>query len=174
MGRAITDRPARQGRHVVEMQRRRLLLATTEVLAERGLEEVHVGRICARAGVSRRTFYDLYEDREACLLAAFQLAIEQLAHKLTPAYRYPGRWHERIRRALTVLLEAFDEDHGLARLCLTESLKGAPPVLELRQKLLQTLTNAIGEGQAEAKTEPPPLTPESTVGGAISIIQARL
>jgi AcrR family transcriptional regulator len=165
---------ARQGRHVVEMQRRRLLLATIELLAEYGLEDVHVGRVCARAGVSRRTFYDLFEDREACVLAAFEMGIEQLTNKLVPAYRHAGQWHERVRRALTVLLEAFDEDPGLARLCLTESLKGAPPMLELRQKVLHAMTGAIEEGRAEARNEPPPLIAESTVGGAVSIIQARL
>jgi AcrR family transcriptional regulator/DNA-binding MarR family transcriptional regulator len=156
------------------MQRRRLLLATVEVLAEHGLEEMHVGRICARAGVSRRTFYDLYEDREACLLAAFQFGTERLTHKLVTAYQHPGRWRERVRVALAVLLEAFDEDPGFARLCLIESLKGAPPVLEFRQNLLQGLAAVIEEGRVEAKTEPPALTAQSTVGGAVSVIQAKL
>src|SRR5580704_15512567 len=160
MARGVRDAMARQGRHVVEMQRRRLLLATIELLAEYGLEDVHVGRVCARAGVSRRTFYDLFEDREACVLAAFEMGIEQLTNKLVPAYRHAGQWHERVRRALTVLLEAFDEDPGLARLCLTESLKGAPPMLELRQKVLHAMTGAIEEGRAEARNEPPPLIAE--------------
>lgn len=176
MARAVRDAMARQGRHVIEMQRRRLLLATIEILAEYGLEDIHVGRICARAGVSRRTFYDLFEDREACVLATFKFATQQLTQKLRPAYESKGPWHERIRCTLTVLLDAFDEDPGLARLCLTESLKASPPVVELRQSSLQALTIAIEQGRKETKSTlgPPPLTAESTVGGVLSVMHARL
>jgi AcrR family transcriptional regulator len=157
------------------MQRHRLLSAVVEVLAEHGLEAARVGRICARAGVSRRTFYDLFEDREACFLAAFDLAIERLGHKVVQAYEREGRWCERIRSALVTLLESLEEEPGLARLCLVETLKGGTAVLERRRSVLDTLIAAIDGGRGETKgAQPPPLTGESTVGGAIAVIHARL
>jgi AcrR family transcriptional regulator len=165
----------RQGAHVSEMQRRRLLSAIVEVLDEHGLEGATVGRICKRAGVSRRTFYDLFDDREGCFLGAFELAIERLIEKVTPAYASGGRWRVRVRAALAVLLEYFDAEPGLARLCLIETLKAGPEGLKRRRAVTDALTVAIDEGRGEAKgAAPPPLTAEGVVGGAVSIVHARL
>jgi AcrR family transcriptional regulator len=177
----------RQGAHVVEMQRRRLLSAMVEVLDEHGYEGATVGRICKRAGVSRRTFYDLYDDREGCFLDAFELAIERFTQRVAPAYVSEGdtsgvrrthgvqAWRERVRAALAELLAGFDAEPGLARLCLVETLKGGPPVLERRQVVTQVLVDAVDAGRTEAKAaDPPPLTAESLVGGALSVVHARL
>jgi AcrR family transcriptional regulator/DNA-binding MarR family transcriptional regulator len=183
----VISEAKRQGGHVAEMQRHRLLLALVEVVAEHGLGGAGVGRVCKRAGVSRRTFYDLFEDREACFLATFELVVGRLTERVVPAYLCEDRvpegassgvrtsWHERMRRALTVLLECFDEEPGLARLCLIETLKGGPEVLECRRRVLDTLARAVDEGRGEAKgAEAPPLTAEGTVGGAIAVIHTRL
>ena len=175
MSTAIVADPARQGAHVVEMQRRRLLFAMVEVLCEHGLEGAQVGRVCKRAGVSRRTFYDLFVDREACFLAAFEFAIAQVAERVLPAFAGQGRWRERIRAGLTVLLECFDHDPGLARLCVVETLKGDPRVLAQRRQAIAALIAAVDQGRLEAKsTEPPALAAESTVGGALAVIHTRL
>ena len=95
--RLLSGAEARQGGHVIEMQRRRLLLAIGEMVAEEGLESASVGRVCKRAGVSRRTFYELFEDREACLLAAFDQAIESIAASVLPAYESEAKWGARMR-----------------------------------------------------------------------------
>lgn len=167
--------PARQGAHVVEMQRRRLLLAMVEVLSEHGLEDAQVGRVCKRAAVSRRTFYDVFVDREACLLAAFEFAIEQVTEKIMASFDPHAGWRERIRMGLTTLLECFDQGPGLARLCVIETLKGDQQVLERRGQAVNALIAAVDQGRSEAEsTEPPPLTAESTVGGAIAVIHTRL
>jgi AcrR family transcriptional regulator len=169
------------------MQRRRLLSAIMAVLVEHGFEGASVGRICKRAGVSRRTFYDLFDDRDDCFIAAFDVAIERLTGKVVPVYtrtgntpkgtpaRHTVNWRERVRDAFTVLLECFDGEPGLAQLCVVETLKGGPEVLARRRQVLEVLTVAIDDGRSEAKgVEPPPLTAESTVGGALAVIHARL
>jgi len=158
------------------MQRRRLLLAFVEVLAEQGLENVSVGRICKRAGVSRRTFYELFEDRDECLLAAFDQATERLADKVVPAYGYPGKWSARVRAGLTALLEYFDLHPGVARMCVVETLRAGPEVLEHRRHILVGLARAVDQGRAEAKYDggPLPLMAEGLVGGALAVIHARL
>jgi AcrR family transcriptional regulator len=94
--------------HVSEIQRLRILGAMGEVAAERGGGAVTVAHIVARAGVSRRTFYDLFEDRQACFLAAFEEALSQAARTVIPAYRGSGSWRERTRAALWALLVFFD------------------------------------------------------------------
>jgi AcrR family transcriptional regulator len=46
--------------------------ALIESVEDRGAEQVTVSQIIARARVSRKTFYDLFRDREDCFLAAFE------------------------------------------------------------------------------------------------------
>ncbi len=159
-----------------EMQRRRLLLAIGEVIGENGLEAATVGRICEQAGVSRRTFYELFPDREACLLAAFDQAIRRLTQILLPAYREEGSWRARVRGALMLLLEQLDAEPDLARLCVVESLRAGPLVRERRNEVLDTLARVVDEGRQESRSgsEPPPLTAQGIVGGALSVIHARL
>src|ERR1700722_848737 len=173
---------ARQGGQVVEMQRRRLLLAIGEVVGESGLESATVGRVCEQAGVSRRTFYELFADREACLLAAFDHATEQIAQQIVSAYagEVPGQgapgWLGRARGALSLLLEYFDCEPDIARLCVVEAPRAGPQLLGHRRRVLDALIVAVEEGRPEARkgAGPPPLTAQGVVGGALSVIHARL
>ena len=173
---AGTSGRGREGGQLAEMQCRRLLLAFTEVLAEDGLEDACVGRVCKRAGVSRRTFYDLFEDREACFLAVLDSNIQRIYQLVLPAYTQKGRWAERVRGALALLLNLLDEDPALARVCLIETLKGGPAVSQRRRLVLDELTSAVDEGRGQSKgsAEPPLLTGQSIVGGAVSVIHMRV
>jgi AcrR family transcriptional regulator len=72
---------------VPEIQRARILAALVEVARERGAGGVTVARVVARSGVSRRTFYELFEDRDACFLAAFDDAVRRAATRVVPAFR---------------------------------------------------------------------------------------
>lgn len=166
----------REGAHVEEMQRRRLLLALVEVLAEVGLENASVGRVCRRAGVSRRTFYEIFDDRDECLLAAFDAAVERIARPVLAAYAAGDSWRERIGGALALLLELLDAEPELARMCVVETLKAGPAVSARRARVLAALVGAVEEGRAEAlpPNEPPPLTGQGVVGGALSVVHARL
>jgi AcrR family transcriptional regulator len=176
------ERPRLQGGQVLEMQRRRLLLAMQELAGDRGLVGATVGQVCKRSRVSRRTFYDLFDDRDGCFLAAVEQALEQVGERVLPAYEGSERtqrahsWRVRVRAALEALLALFDEQPQLARLCVVETLKGGPAVLERRRELLDALAGALDEGRAEARadSDPPALTAEATVGGVLAVVHARL
>lgn len=165
-------RSQRESANIAEMQRRRLLLSICEVVAEGGSENATVGRICAQAGVSRRTFYELFVDRQACLLAALEDAIERIGAHVADAYRGEGSWRERIRRAVVALLEQLDLDPDRAHLCIVEAVRGDSEVLARRRQLLSALASAVDEGRGEARasSQPPPLTADGVVGGALSVI----
>jgi len=167
---------SRQGAHVTEMQRRRLLRAMDEVLAEGGIEDGTVGRISKRAGVSRRTFYEVFEDREECFLAALDQAFARIAVEVVPAYVRAGKWSVRVRAALTVLLEHFDAHPGVARMCVVETLRAGPAVLGRRRHVLGALSAAVDEGRTDVKHggEPLPLTAEGLVGGALAVVHTRI
>jgi AcrR family transcriptional regulator len=166
----------RQGAHVMEMQRRRLLLAFAEVIADVGVDGASVGRVCGRAGVSRRTFYEIFEHREACFLAALDAALERISEHVAPAYARERKWSARVRAALTVALECFDSEPGLARMCVVETLRAGPDVSERRRHMIDVLSSVVDEGRGESKRGRalPPLTAQGVVGGALSVIHARL
>src|ERR1700704_6032816 len=96
--------------HVSEIQRMRILVAMAEVASERGAGSVTVAHVVARAGVSRRTFYDLFADREECFLAAFEEAIDRGGAQVIAAYEAGAMWRERMRAGLWALLVWLDEE----------------------------------------------------------------
>jgi AcrR family transcriptional regulator len=167
---------ARQGGHVAEMQRRRLLLAFGEVASTSGLEAATVGRVCEQAAVSRRTFYELFSDREDCLLAAFDQAIERFARTVQPAFETEGPWRERVRGALSALLEQLDAEPDLARLCIVEAPRAGHELLERRRRVLEALATAVDQGRTQVRSAagPPPLTAQGVIGGVLSVIHTHL
>lgn len=163
--------------HVTEIQRVRILAAMADVAAERGAGAASVAHIVARAGVSRRTFYDLFEDREDCFLAALDEAVAQAARTVLPAYEGESRWRERIRAGLLAVLVFCEEEPALARLCVVEALAAGPRALERRAEVLDRLLWAVDQGRTERPArvpEPPPLAAEGAVGAVLSVIHRRL
>jgi AcrR family transcriptional regulator len=161
---------------VIGIQRARILAAMTEVCVQRGVANVTVAHVVERAGVSRRTFYEIFEDREDCFLAAFDEGIARASRYVLDAYDPDARWAERIRSALTALLHFLDVERGVGRLLIVGSLGAGTPALERRRCVLAQIITAIDEGRKETKTaqEPPPLTAEGIVGGVLAVLHARL
>jgi len=145
-------------------------------ISERGAANVSVAHVVARSGVSRRTFYEIFDDREDCFLAAFDDALAHVAAGVLLAYEHSGSWRARVRSALTALLESLDYDRATGRLLVVESLAAGPRALERRQSVLAQIVPVIGQGEGEAKggIELPALTAEGIVGGVLSVLHARL
>jgi AcrR family transcriptional regulator len=156
-----------------ESQRARLLAAMATEACERGAQGASVARVVARAGVSRRTFYELFADSGDCLLAAIEQSIALASNRAEAAVEPRSRWVERMRAGLRALLELFDEQPLLPRLCLVQSLAAGPAAAALRGEVLARLAAIVDEGRAIARHEPPPLTAEGVVGGAASVVCAR-
>jgi AcrR family transcriptional regulator len=148
-----------------------------QVTAERGAVAVTVGDIVRRAGVSRRTFYELFDDREACLLAVFDHAVREMQAVLLPAYAAGGsRWRERIRAGLEALLRFLDEEPELGALCVVDALSGGARLLARRAQVLAVLQHVVDGGRAEVgrRGEPGPLAAEGVVGAVFAVLHARL
>jgi AcrR family transcriptional regulator/DNA-binding MarR family transcriptional regulator len=166
--------PARE--QLGEIQRARIVAATLEVVSAMGAANVAVVHIVERAGVSRRTFYELFEDREDCYLAAFEQALEQASRRVSPAYAEQCKWRERVRAGLVALLGFFDEEPAMARMLVVESLSAGRRTLERREQALGQLAAAVDEGRAQSANGAvlPPLTAYGLVGGAVSLVHMQL
>jgi AcrR family transcriptional regulator len=151
-----------------------MLTATVQEVAERGVANVSVAHIVARSGVSRRTFYEIFEDREDCFLAAFDEAVERVSAVVVPAYEEGAGWRGKMRAGLTALLEQLDYDPARGRLLIAESLAAGPQSLERRQNVLAQILPIVDLGRTEKGSDPPPLTAEGIVGGVLSVLHARL
>jgi AcrR family transcriptional regulator len=165
------------GHHrVSDIQRSRILSAMAEVACERGAANVTVARMVERAGVSRRTFYEIFEDREDCFLATLEEAIARAGLYVSAEYEPTAAWSERVRGGLTGLLRFLEDEPALGRLAVVESLGAGGKAREMRQEVLIRLVAAVdagrsGEGGASATTR---LTAEGVVGGASWVIYGHL
>jgi AcrR family transcriptional regulator len=161
---------------MVEMQRRRLLSATAEIVYEGGAHAVNVAVVCKRAGVSRRTFYEVFEDRERCLLVVFEEAVATVTRAVIDAVKGSEKWCERVRIGLTALLTVLDGDPGVGRLLIVEALAAGDLTLSARRLVLAQAIAVVDDGRSEARrgVEIPPLMAEGIVGAVFSVIHARM
>ncbi len=170
------EHSARPDARVAEIQRRRLVGALIELAAAQGLQAATIGGACRRASVSRRTFYELFADREACLLAALDVALERLRRPVVIAARRQRTWVAGVRAGLAALLVALDSEPQIARLLVIEAAGAGPTALERRRRALEEIAVAIDAGRSRSRQDDAlsPLSAEGVVGGALAVVQARL
>ncbi|HEX5309499.1 MAG TPA: TetR/AcrR family transcriptional regulator [Solirubrobacteraceae bacterium] len=174
---ASTATPLAHSRARMEdIQRARLLAAVAEVAVEQGAGNVTVAQIVTRAGVSRRTFYDLFNDCNDCLLAAIAEANERLTRHVLDHYDPQSPWARRLRSGLAAVLSFLDAEPGASLLLLAGSLGALAGAQEQRELILARIAAVVDEGRALTKAGPglPPLTAEGVVGGALSVLHTRL
>jgi AcrR family transcriptional regulator len=162
--------------HVTEIQRARMIAAMIDVVSERGRSNATVAHVVARSGVSRRTFYEVFDDFEDCFLAALDQSIARATEYVLDAYDPAEKWHARIRAGLIGLLEFLEDEPAMGRLCIVETLGAGRKVHELRLSALDAAIAVVDEGRRESRaaTALPPLTTEGVVGGVLSVLHARL
>jgi AcrR family transcriptional regulator len=133
-------------RDVVEAsQRTRLLEAVGRAVAERGYAAATIDDVVRRAGVSKKTFYDHFADKEDCFLAAYEAASEELLERVQEAHAGGGDWIERTRAGITAYLRWLAADPALARVYLVEVAAAGPRALERRERLRDRYAELVRE-----------------------------
>ncbi len=167
--------PSARGQ-VYEMQRARLIAAAIPVVDELGWSGVTVADIASRARVSRRTFYDLFANREECLLGMLDDTVARVEQDLARTALKGASWVERVRAGLWTILCFLDRDPVLARVCVVQSARGTRRVLEAREALLARVASVLAEGSAQSAraAQTPSLTAEGLAGAALAIVYKRL
>lgn len=168
---------AREGdTQVSEIQRSRLLVAAVGALDQFGYDGASVARITTRAGISRRTFYELFENREQCVLAVLESAIALFSSEVAATDLEDAPWQERVRSGLWVMLSLLDREPALARVCVVETQRAGQGVSEFRRAILDRLAELVDRGAKESAPSmaPGPLTAQGVVGGVFSIVHEHL
>ncbi|HEY2478108.1 MAG TPA: TetR/AcrR family transcriptional regulator [Solirubrobacterales bacterium] len=170
-----------RGRHglsreaVARSQRERLLDAAARVAAARGYEATTVADILAEAGVGRESFYELFDDRRACVLAAHQVLLDDLVERVRAAYTGPGQWVDRCRAALRALLDWFAADPALGRFLLVELAAVGPEFHERFEAGFDRFVEVIDSELPDDLPDPKPLpATRLAVGAAISRVYSEV
>ena len=117
------------------------------VVAAKGYAATTVADLTREAGVSRSTFYELFEDKEACFLASYEAAFEALVPPVAAAFEAERRWPDRVRAGLAALLELLAADSARARLALVEVAGAGPAAQERRRIAIQAVTPLLDQGR---------------------------
>lgn len=157
-----------------EIQRKRVLDAVVDVVCERGVAGASVGLVTARAGVSSRTFYERFGGLEECLVAVLDEALERAAPLVVEAFAKQAPWQEGMRAALAAMLEFFDDEPALARVCLVELGAAAPVVRGHRERILAAFAAPVVARIESEVSHPSPLAAEATYASVVGIVNARL
>jgi AcrR family transcriptional regulator len=121
-----------RGRHglprgeVLENQRERILAGVAEAVAEKGFRAISVEDIVQRSGVSRRTFYTLFADKQDAFFASFDAVNDRVSGLMTGAFTSADAWPEQVRRGLAASVEFVARELAFARMAFVEMAAAGP------------------------------------------------
>jgi AcrR family transcriptional regulator len=153
------------GRHglpreeVVASQRARLIDAMAVVVAEKGYAATTVADVVERAGVSRRTFYEQFADRETCFLAAYDAGLAAVLGRIRDAVEVNpvASWRERARAGVESFLALLASEPAFAQALQVEILTAGPAALDRRAGMLVMFSGIWRNVHERARAEEPAL-----------------
>lgn len=169
--------PLPAGRHgfsreqVAHNQRERLIAGLAVAVAEHGYNAVTIAHITTAAAVSRRVFYENFEGKEECFLAAFDVVVGHIRELVAEAVESAPDWPHRALAAAREVLAFLASEPALARLCLVESQSAGPAVAARFHDAVHELLPPLRLGRAErpAGRALPASTEEQAVGALVSL-----
>jgi AcrR family transcriptional regulator len=170
------------GRHglsrsfVADNQRGRILMATIEATSDIGYARMSVEDIVSGAGVSRRTFYELFANKHEAFLAAFDAAAGALLHTVKVATDAESTFEGKVIAGFRAFVETLAATPGPAHVCIVEALAAGPAAIERRTAVMAAFSQLIDENapMVAGSNQLPVLTAETIVGGVYETIFRRI
>lgn len=153
--RSLSERLAKipPGRHLVprefiaQNQRERMLLATAELVAERGYQKTTIELIAKTARVALSTFYEQFSSKEECFLAAFDESVAAAGEVFGELLDTSRPWADQIASGLEIFLEMVVAEPTRARLCIVEAQAAGGEALARYQATLERVAPKLREGR---------------------------
>ncbi len=164
-------------------QRARMLDGITRAVADKGYARVTVGDVVSEAGVSRRTFYEQFKDKEDCFLAAYATGTEALIKDMVAASIGMGAdadWREVLTVAIDTYVGGLAADPEFAKTFLVDVLGAGHAAVELRVKVYEQFVQQYvilarrAARQDSAIGDVPEVYLRALVGGIGELVQQHL
>jgi AcrR family transcriptional regulator len=163
---------------VSAVQRERLIAAMLLAASELGYRDTNVQDVIERAGVSRPTFYEHFDNKEDCFLAAFDATAARLRECIAEATRKGGDiWRDRLRLGLETLLHFTATEPDAARTLIVEARAASVEAVMRRDDLLDYFASCIDAQVQELLPDAPSyssITAAGMVGGVEALLYSRL
>ncbi|HET7443048.1 MAG TPA: TetR/AcrR family transcriptional regulator [Solirubrobacterales bacterium] len=157
-------------------QRERLFAAMVAVTAQKGYAATSVGDLVELSGVSSRSFYELFADKEECFLATMEEILGSVQILASSDLGGEGTMEQRAERTAQKLSAALVAQPAAARLWLVEAFSAGEAARQRLRGALWTLGQVMQrtiEGMPERSGMPPELT-RAISGGIAGVVYRRL
>ena len=141
---------------VAESQRIRLMGAMASLMTEFGYAGTTIGALATYASVSRAAFYEHFEDKEDCLIAAYDRFVEVITERTRADDPAPD-WETFVEGALTRYFAALQSDPIAARAFLVEMEAAGPRARQRRRDAFEAFARRLEEGHAAIRAADPSL-----------------
>jgi AcrR family transcriptional regulator len=157
-GRPLPRGPHRLAREqVLASQRGRMLNGIAEAVAAKGYAATTVADVVSRAGVSRKTFYEHFADKEECFLAAYDTGVEILYGAIAAAGEGIADPIERMRAGVHAHLATLSAEPHFARAFLIEIVAAGPRAEARRAEVHARFAHRLAAVHAAARRDLPSL-----------------
>jgi AcrR family transcriptional regulator len=161
---------------VATNQRARVMGAMTELVGEQGYGATTVAEVIARAGVSRKAFYEHFSNKEQCFLATYDWIVAEGFERVAGAASQAGGLQQELGFGLDALFKRANEKPGVERLVLIEVAALGPAGIARREQLISAYEGMLRENLGAAARPgiiPNPLL-RAIVGGFLKVLYSRV
>jgi AcrR family transcriptional regulator len=146
-----------------------------ELAGRDGLNATTVADVVTHAGVSRPTFYEYFEDRDACFVAALADVQQQLFADVRRAVEHDSP-EDAVEGTIAALIEFANSQPARARVALNEALGGGAIALDMRDRAIAEIAQLVeqAEQQAPPTATVPDLCTPALIGGVCRLLATRL
>jgi AcrR family transcriptional regulator len=173
--RRLRPGPGTRPEEVAENQRQRLFGAMVASVSVSGYAATRITDLVELSGVSRRTLYDLFPDKQSCFAAAVEAAFAA-ALELAGQAEGDGDWRQRARGRLGILAGTVVDQPAAARMCLIDAYAAGDAATKPLETAIAAIEQLTARSFAESpeRAEMPAEMVSGLVGGGVEVVRNRL